>query len=61
VLTVMHHATEELAKAVEAEPGLGVGDRAPDFRLPDQDGNDVGLSDLQKQGPVVVTLFRGHW
>ena len=51
VLAVMHHATAELAKALEAEPGLGVGDRAPDFRLPDQDGNDVGLSDLLKEDP----------
>ena len=61
VMEVMHRATKDLAESVAAEPGLGVGDRAPDFRLPDQDGNEVGLSDLLKTGPVILSLFRGHW
>ena len=29
------------------------GDEAPDFSLPDQDGNDVTLSDLRGQKVVV--------
>ncbi len=32
------------------------GDRAPDFELPDQDGNPVKLSDLRGQ-PVVVYFY----
>ena len=28
------------------EPGLAVGTKAPDFRLPDQDGNERALSEL---------------
>lgn len=32
------------------------GDTAPDFTLPDQDGNDVTLSDLQG-GPVVIYFY----
>jgi hypothetical protein len=61
VLQVMHRATNDLAEAVAANPGLGVGDTAPAFRLPDHDGNEVSLASLLEKGPVVLTLFRGHW
>jgi hypothetical protein len=61
VLEVMHRATRDLAAAVEREPGLGVGDAAPRFRLPDQDGNVVDSTDLLAKGPLVLNLFRGHW
>jgi peroxiredoxin Q/BCP len=33
------------------------GDDAPDFTLPDQDGNDVRFHDLLKTGPVVVYFY----
>jgi thioredoxin-dependent peroxiredoxin len=36
---------------------LKVGDRAPDFTLPDTDGNDVSLSALLQRGPVIVAFF----
>ncbi|MBW8051617.1 MAG: AhpC/TSA family protein [Cytophagales bacterium] len=38
-----------------------VGDIAPDFTLPDQFGNDVNLSDILKNGPVVVSFYNGNW
>ena len=60
-LEVMHRATRDLAEAVAAEPGLGVGDAAPAFTLPDQDGNLVDSAARLAKGPLVVTLFRGHW
>jgi len=60
-LEVMHRATSDLADLLKCEPGLGVGDAMPAFRLPDQDGNEVNSADLLAQGPLVVTLFRGHW
>ena len=40
---------------------LAVGDRAPDFELPDIDGGTVRLTDLLAQGPVVLTFYRGAW
>lgn len=43
------------AKAVE------VGRRAPDFELPDAQGETVLLSELLVRGPVVVTFYRGSW
>ena len=61
VLDLMHGATRDLADALARDPGLGVGDAAPSFRLPDQDGNVVDSADLLARGPLVVALFRGHW
>ncbi len=60
-LEIMHRATRDLADVLARDPGLGVGDAAPAFRLPDQDGNGVDSADLLAKGPLVVTLFRGHW
>ena len=40
---------------------LSVGDRAPDFTLPNADGEPVQLSDLLVDGPVVLTFYRGAW
>lgn len=42
-------------------PGLAVGDRAPNFTLPDALGQPVTLSNLLAQGPVVLTFYRGEW
>lgn len=36
---------------------LKAGDHAPDFDLPDQDGNTVKLSDLLAEGPVVLYFY----
>jgi len=42
-------------------PGLAVGDRAPNFTLPDALGQPVTLTDLLATGPVVVVFYRGEW
>lgn len=36
---------------------LKVGDRAPDFTLPDTDGKPVTLSKLLQQGPVILAFY----
>ncbi len=36
---------------------LKVGDRAPDFTLPDTDGKPVTLSRLLTRGPVILAFF----
>ena len=38
-----------------------VGQRAPDFTLPNTDGNPVALATLLAKGPVVLSFFRGRW
>jgi peroxiredoxin len=41
--------------------GPVVGERMPNFALPDQAGNLVSLDALRAAGPVVVSFNRGHW
>jgi peroxiredoxin len=44
-----------------AVPGIPVGERAPDFELPNAVGESVRLGDRLSEGPVVVTFYRGEW
>ena len=38
-----------------------LGDAAPDFALTNAKGDTVRLSDYLKQGPVILTWYRGGW
>ena len=50
------------AKAFEkGKNAIKIGEKAPDFILPNPLGKDVQLSDLLSKGPVVVTFYRGSW
>lgn len=40
---------------------LSEGQVAPDFVLPDAAGRPVSLADLRRQGPVIVSFYRGAW
>jgi peroxiredoxin len=43
------------------EVGPQLGDRMPEFILPDDTGRLVSLEELRQSGPVVVSFNRGHW
>jgi peroxiredoxin len=47
--------------AQEAPEGLFIASKAPDFKAKDQNGNDIRLKDLLKQGKVVLVFYRGQW
>jgi len=38
-----------------------VGQKAPDFSLPDQNGDTVSLHSVLQRGPAVVVFYRGEW
>ncbi|MCL5129300.1 peroxiredoxin-like family protein [Algibacter sp. L4_22] len=38
-----------------------VGDRAPDFKLKNASNKEVALADYLKDGPVILTWYRGGW
>jgi peroxiredoxin len=57
----MHRATAELKASVIEKRALKVGDRAPSFSLFNQDRVQVSSNDLLREGPLVVSFFRGHW
>jgi hypothetical protein len=60
-IETMHRATVELQASGLANKGLKVGESAPRFSLFNQDHVQVNSPELLRQGPVVVSFFRGHW
>jgi peroxiredoxin len=52
---------EDVRKSGVLDKALKVGDRAPEFALPDAAGKTIRLSELIARGPVVVTWYRGGW
>jgi len=52
--------TDLLDPATES-PGLAVGDAVPDVALVTPEGEEIDLSGLYADGPLVVTFYRGGW
>jgi len=52
-------------KAPPVTPGtkltLKVGDKAPDFALPNGDGKLVTLYEYTQRSPVLLIFYRGFW
>ena len=57
---VMKRSAEALAKSMP-NPGLKVGDVAPDFTLPNAFGKSISLYEELKKGPVILVFYRGAW
>ena len=57
----IHRATAELMASGAASRALKVGDEAPAFILKDADGASVASAELLKQGPLVLSFYRGVW
>jgi hypothetical protein len=60
VVATMHRASAELKASGIENTALKVGNQAPDFTLFNQDHVEVASKDLLRQGPLVVSFFRGH-
>jgi peroxiredoxin len=60
-LQAFEQGISEVRESGVTDKALKVGDRAPDFELPNAVGKTVKLSDLTARGPVVVTWYRGGW
>jgi peroxiredoxin len=52
---------ENVVRTGAGSKALKVGDRAPDFTLPDATRRSISLASLRAAGPVVVTFYRGQW
>jgi peroxiredoxin len=59
--TVVTQAEQLDSNATPAAPGLAVGTKAPDVTVTGIDGKSVQLAALYKDGPVVLTFYRGGW
>jgi cytochrome oxidase Cu insertion factor (SCO1/SenC/PrrC family) len=49
------------ARVPDAPTALRVGERPPDFTLPDAAGHPVALADYRGQKPVILIFYRGYW
>lgn len=54
-------AIEDLRRSGLLDVALSAGQVAPDFTLPDAQGDNVRFADILAKGPVVVTFYRGGW
>ena len=61
VREAMEEAEMQLVTSGLAQRALKTGDRAPDFLLPDANGNQVQLRSLLARGPAVISFYRGGW
>ena len=61
VVEVLLRTTANQVKSGIADKALKVGDKAPDFTLPNVRGELVSLPDLLAKGPAVVAFYRGAW
>jgi hypothetical protein len=61
VREVLVRTTEDQVKSGITAKALKVGDKAPDFTLPNVRGEAVTLSNLLAKGPAVIAFYRGAW
>ena len=57
---VMEKASKSLAVSMP-NPGIKVGEKAPDFTLSNALGKKVNLKNELNKGPVVLVFYRGAW
>jgi AhpC/TSA family len=50
-----------LARVPGGPTSVRVGQRPPDFTLPDASGRPVTLAEFRGKKPVIVVFYRGHW
>jgi peroxiredoxin len=55
------HLVDWLRKTDIVSHALQVGDTAPDFLLPDEEGRLHSSVQLREAGPLVVSFYRGGW
>jgi hypothetical protein len=62
VFSLFAYALFYVVRQMPASTGAPrVGQKAPDFSLPDQNGKPVALTDLISQKGAVLIFYRGHW
>jgi peroxiredoxin len=61
IRAAMERADRALLASGITDRALKIGDIAPDFELPDTNGQMVSIKELLKSSPVVVSFYRGGW
>jgi hypothetical protein len=58
---VMQRSIADLRASDIMSRVVRVGEKAPDFTLPDTAGAAVSRTELVTRGPVVLSFYRGRW
>ena len=58
---VFEKAVDDLRKSEMMANVLRTGSKAPDFKLFNQKGKRIELNKLLREGPVILTFYRGSW
>ena len=58
---ILHRATRELQRSGLEKKVLKAGDVMPPFELSDQNGSMKSSAEALKEGPLVITFYRGFW
>jgi len=60
-VSIMHQATKELENTGIGDEILKVGDKAPQFILKNQNGEEIDSEDFLGKKAIVLTFYRGIW
>lgn len=58
---IMQRSIEDLRGSGIMNRVARVGQRAPDFVLPNAGGRPVSFKELLARGPLVLSFYRGRW
>lgn len=61
ILSIGERQRQTLRESGILESALNVGDKAPEFELPNAVGEIVKSSEILAKGPLVLTFYRGGW
>jgi len=59
--SILMGAIADLRASGILDRAIKVGDLLPPFVLENSEGIEVRSDDLLARGPIVLTVFRGHW
>lgn len=54
-------ALDELRADKITSQACRTGDKAPDFTLPNHNGQMISTEALRREGPLVLNFYRGSW
>ena len=60
-INIFSRESEALLQSGIVRHSLQIGQKAPDFVLPNVVGGEISLAHLLKNGPVVLSFYRGEW
>jgi hypothetical protein len=58
---IMARAVEQLEDSGIIKMALGPDKPAPEFELPDYQGNNYSSAELLTKGPLILHFYRGSW